>query len=318
MLSPRVERSRSAGYAARAVMPTNKLKCLTAGSACLLVVVACGASSERATSLPPSTVVAPADAGSDAVANAVAEMPDASLHAHAPVTAGYDIPDEAMRASMEAVVETTSRIVESAAFKEHLEHLTDLRAGPTAPIVPSDEVYRSYVGLDAASHPGPISYRRKMKDGKHLPCHMTKEEHAAQPTLKGAEQTADTVFKGAAGSTIELNQCTFERAAARPDQAALTAHTADVSMFACAINAIAHEWTHTVFDAAGHQRYKDRGHDGEKLVSYTVGAVAQCTYLESIGYLPDTFDECVDAVGTSILKRAPCKPGWAKPTATLH
>lgn len=277
-----------------------------AGIGLLLVGTACGGSREHVATPPPPVV----DAGVEASAP--------ELRAHAPVTAGYDIPDEAMRAAIEGVVEVASRVVESPAFKEHLEHLTDLRAGPTRPAVTSDEVYRSYVGLDPLSHPGPVSYRRKMKDGRHLPCHMTKAEHAAEPLLKGAEQTADTVYRGAAGSIIEMNQCTFERAAARPDPAALAAHTADVSMFACAINAIAHEWTHTVFDSAGKQRYVDRGHDGEKLVSYTVGAVVQCTYLESIGYLPDTFDACVEAVGTSILKRAPCKPGWAKPPAPPH
>jgi hypothetical protein len=215
-------------------------------------------------------------------------------------------------ASIRALVDATAKVIIDPRFHDHLAGLSGLRPTPDAPASMSGEdVYRSYVGLDPNSKPGPVSYEPKWaRPGQIAPCNLSL---AAMLTLKfrGTNQTADTDFGGPSGSTVQLNSCTFDRAASAPPPG-----SDDVEAFACAVNTIAHEWTHTIpapGDATA-ERYQDRGHDKAAglLVSYTVGAVAQCTYLESIGHLSIPFATCLDEAGTYVLKTAPCKRGWAK------
>ena len=90
---------------------------------------------------------------------------------------------------------------------------------------------------------------------------------------------------------------------------------------ACAINTVAHEWTHTVLSERGstHFAYDDDGHEGsdKALVSYTVGAVAQCVFLQSVAiagkqpYAAIDVETCVNSVGTTTFNVSSCNAGWA-------
>ncbi|MFO0555412.1 MAG: hypothetical protein U0271_43950 [Polyangiaceae bacterium] len=92
-----------------------------------------------------------------------------------------------------------------------------------------------------------------------------------------------------------------------------------VESFACAINTIAHEWAHTIPDPsdAGVWLYQDDDHEGsdEALVSYAIGAIAQCVYLDMQGYrVEEQFDECMRRVGTTTFNSTTCAAGWAETT----
>ena len=78
---------------------------------------------------------------------------------------------------------------------------------------------------------------------------------------------------------------------------------------ACAINTLAHELTHTIVADPAHdnsrQLYTDDGYRSltgpVRLVSYTLGSLAQCTYMQKNTLIPPTdaaFDECMRTWGT--------------------
>jgi len=87
---------------------------------------------------------------------------------------------------------------------------------------------------------------------------------------------------------------------------------------ACAVNTIAHEWTHTIPNPQKtmDSLFQDGGHTGadKPLVSYTVGALAQCLYLTKHEYPMDSeqLKTCVRRVGTITFIRNSCEKGWAK------
>jgi hypothetical protein len=65
---------------------------------------------------------------------------------------------------------------------------------------------------------------------------------------------------------------------------------------ACVINTLSHEFAHTIVGSEG-QVFTDAGYHfffWRELVSYTVGGLAECTYLESNGGLFATFEACAD------------------------
>ena len=72
----------------------------------------------------------------------------------------------------------------------------------------------------------------------------------------------------------------------------------------CAVNTMAHELAHTIWDGTGegNQVFTDRGHEDNPdrpMVSYVVGSVAQCTMLENQGALSGSFSACVEKWGTT-------------------
>ncbi|MFI5297186.1 MAG: hypothetical protein ACHREM_03735 [Polyangiales bacterium] len=82
---------------------------------------------------------------------------------------------------------------------------------------------------------------------------------------------------------------------------------ADPRRRSCAINLVAHELSHTVYDDADPKAprmlYRDDDHASrwrwggrQHLVSYTIGTVAQCSWLEASYAEP--FDACVERMGT--------------------
>lgn len=86
------------------------------------------------------------------------------------------------------------------------------------------------------------------------------------------------------------------------------------AMRACAINTIAHEWVHTIPRMPSGDLYVDRGHAGSRaaLASYTIGALAQCTYLALLPEYADLdVERCVEAVGTTTFNNVTtCADSW--------
>lgn len=82
---------------------------------------------------------------------------------------------------------------------------------------------------------------------------------------------------------------------------------------ACAINTVAHEWTHLVTTTGAISTFQDRCHTQSTvpLVSYTVGAIAQCAYLAKRVAFSIDMAACVAAVGTTYFDGDTCRAGWA-------
>ena len=87
----------------------------------------------------------------------------------------------------------------------------------------------------------------------------------------------------------------------------------------CAINAVAHEYAHTITltpvgfrhaftDTRGDQsRIPDRRHPGTPVASYLIGAVAQCTWLQNNGRIDDSnIEACVEVFGVNAFNNARC------------
>jgi hypothetical protein len=88
--------------------------------------------------------------------------------------------------------------------------------------------------------------------------------------------------------------------------------SSDVVARSCAINVAAHEYAHTIsltpvgyrvaFSDTNEVRraIADRRHPGTPVASYLIGAVAQCTWLETQGRIgPDDVRACVEVFGTA-------------------
>lgn len=87
---------------------------------------------------------------------------------------------------------------------------------------------------------------------------------------------------------------------------------------ACAVNTLAHEWTHTIPTDTGYgSQYTDNGHGGaaQPLISYQLGSTAQCVYLKQQRYPELDLATCVQRVGTTAFNPSSCRDGWG---ATLH
>jgi len=90
--------------------------------------------------------------------------------------------------------------------------------------------------------------------------------------------------------------------------------SADARVRSCAVNSAAHELTHTITRTPPVLDYTiaDRGfsfarHFGQHFASYTVGAVAQCTWLEEQGLLVEGLAACVRTYGTNRFRTDDCE-----------
>lgn len=94
----------------------------------------------------------------------------------------------------------------------------------------------------------------------------------------------------------------------------------DVVERSCAINAAAHEYAHTIstlpvkFSNAftdtttGEVRIRNRRHPGSPVASYLIGAVAQCTWLQTQGRIgAGEIRACVEVFGTNRFNNLRCR-----------
>jgi hypothetical protein len=204
------------------------------------------------------------------------------------------IPDaKTSEAIRDAVVEAR-KVINSKSFQDHLLAIPHLDASATiANLTTGTEVARLYLESDGITHQYPTTY---------LVTRCGCGSSTASTGIDGPNKKATTT----------LRSCTLERMAALPKT-----NDDPVEGFACAINTIAHEWTHSIPEPndPGVWLYQDNGHANarEWLVSYTVGAIAQCVYLDARGFrVEEKFEECLKAVGTTLFSAKTCEDGWAE------
>jgi hypothetical protein len=189
------------------------------------------------------------------------------------------------------------KLYESPRFAAHLAALHDVAADADG------EHLSGRALVDALSHTKlSIEYRLAGEGGG---CNTAAGETAHTDPPAPATTTATTTASTTATTTATT--CVETALVDRTDPIHPDA-------YACGIDAIVHEWMHAVVDAKGTPRFTDKGHRGAKfpLVTYTVGAVAQCTYLEEqLGELPAAdFAKCVEAVGVRSLRSETCEERW--------
>lgn len=194
------------------------------------------------------------------------------------------------RASVEDLLDQTRKIITSTRFRERLAAYGEpdlLRMSPTGDYEDGKTVLASFLGALPQRRPVPVTI------------------------------TTGTDADGDGASTVTCDAGT--RAVIQLSPAVLKWWRRSSAMAkSCAINTIAHELTHTVVDFAkdeARQPYTDSGGaltwllGDERVVSYTVGALAQCTYLEQAGGLVASFDQCLHDRGTHSFNASGCDDG---------
>lgn len=174
---------------------------------------------------------------------------------------------KATEEKLKRAIKATSELIGSELFQSKLAALNDLHDGSNLSPVPSHELLSLYVE-------------------KRLPAHYVQDGEGYQA------QTGTTPTC----ATINLGSKHVERWADGNSRAELLRS-------ACVVNTIAHEWTHTIPGHYDGFRFVDGHHkrSANPLVSYTVGSVAHCAFLEKAKLLrDDKFWECVEAVGTNV------------------
>jgi len=199
-----------------------------------------------------------------------------------------------------------------AASLEPLDALTDT-------IVGGDRFRCVLSRIDALStegRVGPISgarvalaYAGSLVGFKRLPaCYAYKKGGGSETARTGTgHQRSLCNPNGTSVANITIREATLERVKG-----------ASIEERACAINTLAHERSHGVIrESVGDNVmvFTDEGHDRQPnpVVSYVIGAVAQCVFLEA-QYSARAFDvrSCIEDVGTNSFDPGSCTPEWSK------
>lgn len=186
-----------------------------------------------------------------------------------PIYAGWTAAEQA---ALTEAVDETMRTLDSLEFQRNLASLDDLYDKPTGEAVKGTEILQTMLTGRL-----PVTYA-----GSEV-----------------AHETGDTDIFGCRALT-HLNKTNLDRwppEKTKPDE--------NAPMWlkqSCLVNTLAHELTHTIPGAHG-MVYLDDDHKSSPhpLVSYTVGSIAQCAYLQTKGHLkPELFWACVEAIGTRV------------------
>lgn len=184
------------------------------------------------------------------------------------------------RRKLSDAVAQAEAILGSPAFQRRLAALDDLHSSPKGPSVAGRTLL-----LELLQQRVPVLYTRGAKHS----------------------QTASTAV-GKAGRT-----CTTLLGPENLDRWVSGEDVPSQARRACLINTLVHEWTHTILDDAGIIRYTDDKHQfsDRPLVSYGVGALAHCVYLEASGAISSAFVwACVETVGTNMFAAVCETPAW--------
>jgi hypothetical protein len=187
-------------------------------------------------------------------------------------------------------------IVASPELKLYLEDVDALLANPGADPISGRRFLAIYLGRDRLYEIAPICY--------HLKAGGSSETGATGLSAKrsGCKPGSQTV------ADVTLRSATYRRAQSKT-----------LEEVACAVNTLAHEWTHAITrtDPVLEHRmaFEDDKHDEQAgaVASYTLGAFAQCVFLARATGAPDRFDvrRCVEEVGTNDFDPSTCAGGWA-------
>jgi hypothetical protein len=194
--------------------------------------------------------------------------------------------DQVQRARLDAASAATNGVVQRDTFRNALRSVDQLSGGADRSPMSGAQV----LGL----------YEKDELQVKYVPSDK-------------AHETGDTgIEKNGAGGYVAVTHLGVDnlvRWAKGDGKAAIVAR-------ACLVNTIAHEWTHAIPTETFEWRFTDAGHKGsaQPLVSYSVGAIAQCAYLEESHLLPKPlFARCVEQVGTrDFFGKSPgvCDEAW--------
>jgi hypothetical protein len=195
--------------------------------------------------------------------------------------------DPTRAANWRKVVDSARTVIASDDFQTAVKART-LEAVSHGPAVDGADVLEVYLGASAVRGQVITQYAITKADCDH----QTASTGVYSTLPHGASDHA----------IVTLNTCTLERAASPDDFA-----------FACAVNTAAHEFTHSVV-VDGAQPYQDGGHrsDPHPMVSYTLGAIAQCVYLKQHDKLTMKLDACVTTVGDHVFNPGTCCADWSK------
>jgi hypothetical protein len=189
------------------------------------------------------------------------------------------------RATLTEIVNATVQVITSDRFAERLAAIEQqqLWLSPGEDTLPPREVLEIYLGRHPSmrSVPTLVSVTKKWFSGAPI------TGLSASPPVRG---------------TIRLSTAELKRWRKGTPQGR-----------SCAVNTLAHELTHTISRSAdrGVYLFTDRGRDaatqqGQPLVSYVVGSVAQCTMLEAHNALGGDFAACVRRWGTNLFYSGGC------------
>jgi len=171
------------------------------------------------------------------------------------------------RKLLAAALDQTWGVVTSADFQNRVADVTNLHESRGGPVISGARLLELYLNDRL-----PVTYRSSRASG----------------------ETADTGIAGDHGLTnFGIDNLARWPAGETPDE---------LLERACMINTISHEWTHAISDARAHVRFTDGCHGSSSvpLVSYTVGSIAHCVYLEQKHVIAhDRFWPCVAYVGTA-------------------
>jgi hypothetical protein len=197
--------------------------------------------------------------------------------------------------ALEEGIAKTLEVVGSSEFQTRLGALDGLAVGVNGGLMPGRDVLMAYL-----THQSAVRY---------------------VPSDHGHE-TADTEITDA-GIVTNFGAVNFPRWP--PLQPA--PERADVARRrACFVNTIAHEWTHTILKGTD-EEFRDTDHlsSNVALVSYAVGSIAQCAYLERHKILAsEHFWDCVNAAGTNafngltVCEHDAWMKGWEPATPPAH
>lgn len=199
--------------------------------------------------------------------NAITALPEEDTGAAPAVDLG-SIP-AAVRPGLEQTVRLAQKTVQLRRFRDALRGLKHLATG-NGDYIDGTEVDKLLLGL---ASPGPARTRYFVSGISDC------KKHGHETARTGIEyEEGGTALGLTAVAETCLQVVVLQRAQAGTD-----------GEVACAINTLVHEWMHTIPDAPEPSKlvqpdyaFTDRGHGGSSgdLVSYTVGALAQCVYLE--------------------------------------
>lgn len=183
---------------------------------------------------------------------------------------------ESARTQINALILETRRVIVSNQFRKHLARYSDgdlIKISPTGRFEDGRTLLASYLGV--LRTPSPISV-------------VVSDDAPPNEAVPGTTG----ISSDKTHAEMHLTSRTLER----------WNDGISTRRRSCAINTVAHELTHTVVDNERNGVYKDRGYSlmwlfggGDHVVSYTVGTVAQCTWLEERG---EDYNVCIGQMGT--------------------
>jgi hypothetical protein len=212
------------------------------------------------------------------------------------VPTSADVTDSSEHGStLKALVDTTAGVIGTVEFRTFVASIADIAPSRSGRPMTGARVDRVYAGRDDAFPRLPLLYAIGT--------------HRSQTAGTGRSNACSDGGPGRCRATITIGEATIRRASRLLDEPT-TAH----ATIACAVNTLAHEWTHAFTAAAVPSGYlfTDDGHKRSRspLVSYTIGAAAQCVYLKLHNYGAIDLAKCVQAVGTNVFNNT-CTEEWA-------